>query len=157
MATAEDDPRPENYHEWRKRVKDHWYHVRLVEDLWTEVLEARESSLKNLETWLGDDHNLVVLCDKLTNEPDKYGEADGVQLFLALAGEHQKELRQNSMSLGQRIYEEKPRQFTQNMSKLWDAWQQQPDNMKEIQKEQRKAPQKQPGKAASPRSQTNAA
>ncbi len=78
---AQDDPRPENYHDWRKRVKDHWYHVRLLESLWTEVLEAREASLKNLETWLGDDHNLVVLCDKLTNEPEKYGEADGVQLF----------------------------------------------------------------------------
>lgn len=157
MATAQGDPRPENYHEWRKRVKDHWYQVRLLESLWTEVIQAREASLKDLETWLGDDHNLVVLCDKLTNEPEKYGEADGVQLFLALAGEHQKELRENSMSLGQRLYEEKPRLFTQNMSKLWDAWQQQPDSMKEIQKEQRKAPQKQLGKAASAKSSTTAA
>ncbi len=75
---------------------------------------------------------------------------------LTLAGEHQKELRENSMSLGQRVYEEKPRQFTQNMSKLWDAWQQQPDSMKEIQKEQRKAPQKQPS-ASSGKSSTSAA
>jgi hypothetical protein len=157
MATAQDDPRPENYHEWRKRVKDHWYHVRLLESLWTEVIQAREASLKNLETWLGDDHNLVVLRDKLSNEPEKYGDADGVHLFLALAGEHQKELRENALSLGQRIYEEKPRQFTQSMSKLWDVWQQQPDSMKEIQKEQRKAPQKQPGKAASKTSHTTAA
>jgi CHAD domain-containing protein len=157
MAVAQQDSRAENYHDWRKRVKDHWYHVRLLESLWTEVLQAREASLKNLETWLGDDHNLVVLCGKLTNEPEKYGEADGIRLFLTLAGKHQKELRENSMSLGLRIYEEKPRQFTENMSKLWDAWQQQPDSMKEIQKEQRKAPQKQPAKASSRRSHTTAA
>ena len=154
MATAEGDPRPENYHDWRKRVKDHWHQVRVLESLWREVLQAREASLKNLETWLGDDHNLVILCDRLTNEPEKYGEAYDVQPLLALAGEHQKELRGNSMSLGERVYEEKPRRFTRNMSKLWDAWQQQPDSMKEIGEEPRKTPQKQPGNAGSAKSTT---
>ncbi len=149
MSTAEKHPLPENYHEWRKRVKDHWYHVRLLESLWTDVMQAHEASLKNLETWLGDDHNLVVLCGKLHDEPEKYGEANDVQLCLTLAGQHQKELRENAMSLGERVYEEKPRQFTRKMSDLWDAWRRQPDVMKEVEKEQRSAPKKQPGKVAS--------
>jgi CHAD domain-containing protein len=134
MAVAQKDPRPENYHEWRKRVKDHWYHVRLLENVWTEMMQAHEASLKNLETWLGDDHNLVVLRDKLASKPEDYGGEKDMQLFLALADQYQKELREKSVSLGQRVYEEKPRQFTRNMEKLWDAWQQQPDSMKDEQK-----------------------
>ncbi len=155
MATAQKDPIPENYHEWRKRVKDHWYHVRLLESLWTDVMQAREASLKDLETWLGDDHNLVVLREKLEDKPEQYGDSSSVQLVLGLLAQYQKELRENAMSLGQRIYEEKPRQFLRNFSKLWDAWQQQPDSMKDIQKGQRQAvkkqpTRKQPGRAAPP-------
>jgi CHAD domain-containing protein len=150
MRIAQKDPAPENYHEWRKRVKDHWYHVRLLESLWTDVMQAHEGSLKNLETWLGDDHNLVVLRQTLNDNSGQYGEQKEVQLFLALADQYQKELRENAMSLGQRVYEQKPGEFTRNFSKLWDAWQEQPASMKEVQKEQRSAAKKQPQRAASP-------
>jgi len=148
MTVVTKDPRPENYHEWRKRVKDHWYHVRLLESLWTNVMQAHEASLKDLETWLGEDHNLVVLRTKLEDEPDKYGGAQEVQLFLTLAGQYQKDLREKSHSLGERVYEEKPKRFTKNMSALWDAWQSQPDSMKEEQKEERQAAKKKPQPAA---------
>jgi CHAD domain-containing protein len=137
MTTAQSDPRPENYHEWRKRVKDLWYHIRLLESLWTGVMHAHEASLKDLETWLGDDHNLVVLREKLESKPEDYGDGKDIEVFLALADQHQKELRENAISLGQRVYEEKPRQFIKNIAKLWDAWQQQPDSMKEQQREER--------------------
>src|SRR2546425_299651 len=53
FALAQKRPRPENYHEWRKRLKDHWYHIRLLENVWTDVLLGYENSLKVLETWLG--------------------------------------------------------------------------------------------------------
>jgi CHAD domain-containing protein len=142
MAAAHKDPRPEHYHEWRKRVKDHWYHVRLLENVWTEVMQAHEASLKNLETWLGDDHNLVVLREKLESKPEDYGDQKNIELFLTLAGEYQKELREKAMSLGQRVYEEKPRQFTKNIAKLWNAWQRQPDSMNDEQKEERQAAKK---------------
>jgi CHAD domain-containing protein len=142
MAAAQKDPRPENYHEWRKRVKDHWYHVRLLENVWTEVMQAHEASLKNLETWLGDDHNLVVLREKLESKPEDYGDQKDIELFLTLAGEYQKELREKAMSLGQRVYEEKPRQFTRNIAKLWNAWQRQPDSMNDEQKKERQAAKK---------------
>jgi CHAD domain-containing protein len=142
MAAAQKNPRPENYHEWRKRVKDHWYHVRLLESVWTEVMQAHEASLKNLETWLGDDHNLVVLRERLESKPEEYGDQKETELFLALAGEYQKELREKAMSLGQRVYDEKPRQFTKNIAKLWDAWQHQPESMKDEQKKERQVAKK---------------
>lgn len=144
MATARKHPAPETFHEFRKRVKDHWYHVRLLESLWTEVLQARESSLKDLETWLGDDHNLVVLHEKLNADPDRYGGEDNVRLFTALMDDYSKELREKSLSLGERIYEQKPKLLVREMSKLWDAWQNQPAGMKGEQKDQRAEEKKAP-------------
>ena len=149
MAIAQKDGTAENFHEWRKRVKDHWYHVRLLESLWTEVMQAHEHSLHDLETWLGDDHNLVLLRAKLEEEPQSYGDEKAVRLFLALVKQEQKELREKSMSLGERIYERKPRRFVQDIQKLWDAWQQEPDSMKEEEKEQQQAAKKQPARAGS--------
>ncbi len=152
MRLAQKDPRPENYHEWRKRVKDLWYHVRLLESLWAGVMQAHEASLKDLETWLGEDHNLVVLREKLESHPEAYGDQKDIQLFLTLADQYQEELRENALSLGRRIYEEKPRQFTKNIGKLWDAWQQQPDSMKQEQKEVKQVAKKGARSSASARS-----
>jgi CHAD domain-containing protein len=130
MAVARKDGSPENYHEWRKRVKDHWYHIRLLESLWTDVMQAHEQSLHDLETWLGDDHNLIVLRGKLHDAPGNFGDEKTVSLFLTLVAQEQKELREKSLSLGERVYERKPRRFVADMEKLWDAWQNEPDSMK---------------------------
>lgn len=137
MAAAAAKPRPENYHEWRKRVKEHWYHVRLVESVWSDVMQAYEKSLKELETWLGDHHNLVVLRDKVTAEPLAFGSQRNVDLLLKLIGKYEKELRDNAMSLGERIYEEKPGQFLKRMEHLWEVWQQEPDSLKQIEEQER--------------------
>lgn len=126
MVAVRKRPRGENYHEWRKRVKDHWYHVRLLESLWTDVMQAYEKSLKDLETWLGEDHNLVILREKVLAEPAFYGSGEEVGLLAGLIGQYHKELRGNALSLGARVYEEKPRDFTRRMQDLWEAWEAQP-------------------------------
>lgn len=155
LAKVQRNPNPLTYHGFRKRVKDHWYHIRLLESLWTETLQAREASLHDLETWLGDDHNLVVLGEQLENEPEKYGGPQDIPLFRALADRHQEELRNNSIALGERLYEEKPRDFIQRMEKLWDVWQQDPKSMKPVQKNQPKSPEKQPASSGLRASKTN--
>ena len=132
------------YHDFRKRVKDHWYHVRLLEGVWTEIMQAHEASLKELETWLGDDHNLVVLSEVLNDKPEEYGGKSIVQLFLAATGLHQKELRENSISLGERVYAEQPKRFVRSIALLWKAWQDQPNGMQDVEQEQRRESPKKP-------------
>jgi CHAD domain-containing protein len=114
LNRAEKNGIAKNYHDFRKRVKEHWYHMRLIESWWTEPLESRTASLKDLETFLGEHHNLAVLEEKLAIEP-------GTQLFLALAANEQRELERNSISLGQRLYEQKPKQFVRGLSKLFEV------------------------------------
>ena len=134
LARVRKDPRPENYHDLRKRVKDHWYHLRLLENLWSRVMKASEKSLKDLETWLGNDHNLFVLRARIVAEPALYGKQADVELALKLIDKYQKELREQSLSLAERIFDEKPRGFTRRMKHLWDMWRHEPKPLKESSK-----------------------
>ncbi|MDQ2712877.1 MAG: CHAD domain-containing protein [Acidobacteriota bacterium] len=144
---------PGAYHDFRKRVKDHWYHVRLLEGVWTGVMEAHEKSLKDLETWLGDDHNLVVLREKLEANPDSYGGEAVVPVFLAVVAEHQNQLRENSISLGERVYTERPSVFVHNIGKLWKTWHSQPDAVKDVSRFEPSAPPKVVGREPAAKSQ----
>jgi CHAD domain-containing protein len=123
MARVRKHPRAENYHEWRKRVKDHWYHIRLIESLWTDATRAYEKSLKELETWLGEDHNLVVLREKVRAEPAFYGRPEEILFFDRVIDKYHKDLRGKALAAGAQIYDEKPRQFAGRIQRLWDAWQ----------------------------------
>jgi CHAD domain-containing protein len=120
LARARKHPLPENYHEWRKRVKDHWYHVRLLEAVWDGTMPAYERRLKDLDTWLGEDHNLVILQEKAMAEPDFCGRHSEIDLFVRLIGKYHAELRGNALELGAHIYGGKPRQFSKEMRRMWD-------------------------------------
>ena len=148
MARARKHPSPENFHAWRKSVKDLWYHVRLLENLWTEVMLAYEKSLKDMETWLGEDHNLAVLRDKIAAERDFYGKEKDVEFVLEKIGKYQHELRANALSLGERVYQDKPRHFVQHMRHLWESWQDQPKTLEAVQKLERKVQRAKSGTSA---------
>ncbi len=39
LRAARREPSAENLHEWRKRVKDHWYNLTVLRDVWPPVME----------------------------------------------------------------------------------------------------------------------
>lgn len=123
MQVAHGEARPENYHEWRKRVKDQWYHTRLLGDVWSEVMGGYERSLKQLEDWLGSDHNLEVLRAKIAAEPEFYGAPEDIELLMDLIAKREKELRDCSQTLGGRVYVESPGAYRKRLHRLWDVWQ----------------------------------
>lgn len=138
MRVALQDPRPENYHELRKRVKDHWYDVRLLENLWTGDLKKYEKSLKELETWLGEDHNLVILRGTILSDPEICATTKNVNVLCETIARYQNELREKAMALSARVYEEKPRQFTRRMEQLWEQWKTRPKSVKRAGKQPRR-------------------
>jgi len=119
MAAVRRHPQPEHCHEWRKRVKDHWYHLRLLETRWDAATRARERSLKELETWLGEHHNLEVLSARLAAEAAGGRKPKEAGLCRDLIGELQRELRHKALALGQRLYSETPELFRKQLAQLW--------------------------------------
>jgi len=117
----------QSYHDFRKRVKEHWYHMRLV-----GPLDSRTASLKDLESWLGEHHNLAVLQERLEKNPESSGDREAIEIFLALAAAEQRKLAQDSIALGRRLYQQKPKQFVHGLTP------------------RRLTPKKQPAKASRP-------
>jgi CHAD domain-containing protein len=126
LQHSEAGPTPEHFHEWRKRAKDHWYLIRLLEDVWPDWMCGQRTSLHTLEQLLGDDHNLFVLEEKLGNEPEfETGRARWKPLRKALNKKHE-EFRESAFALGRRVYAEKAAQFTDRLEHMWDFWRSEP-------------------------------
>jgi CHAD domain-containing protein len=51
----------EDLHAWRKRVKDLWYHERLLASTCGPTVRGHAKDLDRLSDLLGDDHDLAVL------------------------------------------------------------------------------------------------
>ncbi len=113
---------PEQFHEWRKRVKYHRYHLHLLRDCWRGPINARRDEAKKLSDILGDEHDLTVLNDVLQNEgPWVIGE-ERVTLLQDFIELRRGELRAQARTLGQRLYAEKPKHFERRIRQIWKAW-----------------------------------
>jgi CHAD domain-containing protein len=97
------DPSTENLHEWRKRVKDLWYHCSILEETWKPVMRALADEAHELSDRLGDDHDLAVLLD--------FG-ADSLEPLVAT---RRRELQEEAFAYGTRLYVDKPKAFVRRI------------------------------------------
>ena len=122
MADAYDDPSSASFHEWRKRVKYHWYHMRLLRNMRRKGLKGRCREARELGTLLGDHHNLCVLEDTILSEPKSFGDKRTVDAFLVHLATHRRELEKAAKPLGKKLFAEKPKHFIKRFRAYWDAW-----------------------------------
>jgi CHAD domain-containing protein len=122
LADARETPNDETYHTWRKRVKTHWYQVRLLEKINPKSMKRYAAKLKRLEQLLGDDHNLSVLkscldrVHALRERPDARAELDASIVHL------QSQLRTQAHVIGAEIYGPKPAAFARTLERGWRQW-----------------------------------
>jgi CHAD domain-containing protein len=119
MKAAVEEPTDEFLHEWRKRAKDHWYHVRLMRNAWPKVMDAYRREMRILTEALGMDHDLAILTPLVRDDPDSFGGADGVRVFLDMVHRRRAELQDHARVVGRRIYAEKPRTLVQRFKARW--------------------------------------
>ena len=100
------------WHDWRKRIKDLWYHERLLRELWPEVQKAHAAEVKRLSELLGDEHDLAVLAEALGDDPIAVG---------PLIAERRAELRDAARTLGRRVYAERPADAERRLRRWWRA------------------------------------
>jgi CHAD domain-containing protein len=122
MAAAFDAPCPEAFHEWRKRVKYHRYHCRLLRNLWQPVLIARRDQAKRLSDLLGWDHDLAVLRDHLGKDPRKYATEKQMASLDELADAVHQEWIVEAKGLGCRLLAEPAEQFIDRVRTYYRAW-----------------------------------
>jgi len=114
LKRARAESTAENFHGLRKRVKDRWYQVRILEGVWPHPDRSREKELRELQEDLGDDHNLDVLREFIPAESCA---------LLELLEVTQRRLREKSLAAAADLYDCKPDAYVQDLRSLWEGWQ----------------------------------
>jgi CHAD domain-containing protein len=106
----------ERFHDWRKRVKDHRYHLELLAGLWPRQIGSRRKEVKSLGEMLGDEHDLWVLQARLAALAD-----DSTRIMVRSAEHRRAELRSAMRPLAQRVFAERPRALARRFEAYWRA------------------------------------
>lgn len=120
--SAFEQPTAEQFHEWRKRVKDQWYHTKLLKKVWSDHMSQRQAGLKHLSDLLGDDHDLAVLRLVVLQHENEFVREGAMHQMLGLIGRRQAELRSHAEILGRRLFADSPECFVRRMESFWIAW-----------------------------------
>ncbi len=119
LREVEESPTVENLHEWRKRVKDLWYQLRLIREADRTLVGELADQAHDLSDHLGDDHDLALLSDEAEGRPAAFGEPADQRYLTELIRARRGELQFAATSLGERIYDRKPKKFTKLLESRW--------------------------------------
>ena len=122
LSTVEEEASVTNLHELRKRVKDLWYQLRLITGADKHMLGALADHAHDLSDHLGDDHDLALLRETVQRRRAAFSHPAHKRHLLEQIDRRRGELEFAAISLGQRIYADKPKRFTKRVEKRWEAW-----------------------------------
>jgi len=122
LAEALKKPKPENFHSWRREVKELWYQLRLLAPLNRVVLEAIARDARTLGELLGQQHDFIFLLSRLDQErSDESMQSERVRLEKIIR-KRCKKLQRDASELGRRFYAEAPKAFAKRISIFIDEW-----------------------------------
>jgi CHAD domain-containing protein len=116
------DPTVEALHEWRKQAKYLRYQVEILRPIWRERMEELARETDRMGDLLGDDHDLAVLRQMLTDDPGRFGDEGNREVLLALIDRRRAELEQEAMVLGRRFFQDSPGDFARRLRGYWKTW-----------------------------------
>jgi CHAD domain-containing protein len=120
MKRAAQAPTPERMHAWRKRSKDLWYHLRLLEALSPGTVRGQAKAAHRLADQLGDLHDLALL-EAAVHEIQADLPVD-TDALIALVEHRGEQLSAAALQLGAGVYAEKPTAFERRLHAYWKAW-----------------------------------
>ena len=123
FAAAYALPSDEAFHDWRKQVKYLWYHIQILEHIWPPVMQSLAEELDQLGELLGQDHDLAVLRTTVLAEFPRAGATATLLALERRIGEVRARKQSEARLLGERIYLERPRNFTRRLRGYWRVWQ----------------------------------
>ena len=110
------NPADEALHEWRKLVKYHGCHVRLLQSVAPEVMRPRIDEIRRLGRALGEHHDLAVLVSEL---PAVDVAQSRIPKIVDLAHGQQELLVSDAFSIAACLFEERPQEFVATCQHAW--------------------------------------
>ncbi|RBO55078.1 hypothetical protein DSD19_01150 [Rhodovulum sp. BSW8] len=121
-AAAAEAPEVAVIHDWRKRVKYHWYHTRLLRPIERGPLGRRAKKVEELSELLGDHHDLAVLDTHLAATPDLPGGAETRDALRARIAARQADLAEAAQTLGARLFASPAKDLGRSWKRWWKSW-----------------------------------
>jgi CHAD domain-containing protein len=121
FAEVKAHPTGDHFHECRKRGKDLYYQLGLLERLRPVSLVRAGDKLERMGEYLGNDHDLLLLDEAVSGRADAHSLGKN-ELLRQLIGRRQKDLRSQTIRLGSSCYHQKPSVFCNRLGDYWKAW-----------------------------------
>jgi CHAD domain-containing protein len=122
LADALKEPVPENFHSWRKEVKELWYQLRLLAPLNRVVLEEIARDARTLGELLGQQHDFIFLLSRLDKERGDRSMRNERRRLGKLIQKRNEKLQRDASELGRRFYAEVPKAFAKRISIFIEDW-----------------------------------
>lgn len=113
------NPSDSSFHEWRKLAKYHWYQLELLQRLAPRGLADEIGAVRDLTEELGTHHDLCVLEANLATVAG--ADADLPAIRSAIGG-RKSDLEDHIWTLGDRVYDERPRRFRARIAGYLRQW-----------------------------------
>ena len=112
----------ENVHEWRKRVKDLWYSMRILSNLWPEIMSPLVILLGKLSDTLGDANDLFLLKERIISNQSKFKDDQHTRELINFIDRRIIDLLREARSIGRKIYSEDSKYFVGRMQNYFEIW-----------------------------------
>lgn len=114
MRRALDERTPEAIHEWRKRVKTHWYHAQFLTEVAVMPADPRLDALQKLSRTLGRHHDLVLLDEICVRSPELLGSSRYVAAFRTFIARELRDLFEDAERAGGVLFGDSARNWIAN-------------------------------------------
>jgi len=112
----------ENVHEWRKSVKDLWYSMRILSNLWPEIMSPLVILLAKLSDTLGDTNDLFLLKERIIANQNKFKDDQHTRELINFIDRRIIDLLRDARSIGRKIYSEDSKYFVGRMQNYFEIW-----------------------------------
>ena len=120
LALARKTARADDFHEWRKELKALWYELRLLEASDARIRQDVRR-LDKAQTWLGEDHDLAVLCGELSGD-SRDPQLNGLAPLLAAAERRQRQLRRKAVASAGPLFRRNVDGYVHRLEMAWKRW-----------------------------------
>jgi len=112
----------ENVHEWRKRVKNLWYSMRILSNLWPEIMSPLVTLLGKLSDNLGDTNDMFLLKERIIANRSKFKDDQHTRELINFIDRRIIDLLRDARSIGRKVYSEDSKYFVGRMQNYFEIW-----------------------------------
>ena len=122
MYAVFSEPIKANVHEWRKRVKDLWYSMRILSNIWPEIMSPLVILLGRLSDLLGDTNDLFLLKERIIANQSKFKDDQHTKELITFIDRRIIDLLREARSIGRKVYSEDSKYFVGRMQNYFEIW-----------------------------------